>query len=1396
VVDDINSYSLNSIGDMVLQYKADDMQRRIVLLDQDLLGDFDHDDDVDLDDFETFLLCMLGPGDPSAPGCEETDFDDDGDVDLDDFAVMQEAFVECEQDSADCNGNGVGDDCEIEGFVATDCDENGTLDECDIAYGGAADCNGNWLPDSCDLDSGLSDDYNLNGIPDECEDLPDCNHNGIWDVADISEGTSEDCDEDEIPDECELWSGPLRLIAGFGDPSIGIVHLEPSDGTLIELFDSGDLIFKGLANTCDGRVYGLAETGEVAEIDPDTGEVTLISDTTYYNWSAAAFDCAEQILYGSVSDGAGLFNISTADGSVELIGGQGYEGMAFDSDNAILYGGIGSGLLWTADPATGWPTLLCDNLDIWGASNLAFADGLLYTLSWTDNLYQINPDTCEVVLIGPIIPGLNGALSLCAWQESTDCNENFIPDNCDIADGTSEDLDGDGVPDECEEPDCNENGIPDSEELIIAVAHESPQYSPFGHGYPATYTMPASLPSLTDVMFTFEAIADLGSSHETVHAQLEGFGGTMLFGTSLGFAGINCPETPSIAIKTKSAWNFNRTARGMAADITMQASDTVDAFECPQGTFISVAVEYLGDNDCDADGVPDDCQPTEDCNGDGWWDVCDLLYGVSEDCNANDSPDECDIASGASQDCDQNGVPDECQPDCNENGVADVCDIADGTSQDCNENGIPDECDIADGTSSDLNGNGIPDECEGFHAGFFWVDYGSEEIERALPDGTGREVIITSAESARDLDVHEVASKVYWARSDAGGNIYRASIDGSDEELVLPSVGSAVRGLAINDVNERMYWTISMSGTGGHISSANLEGTDVQAVVSGLDEPFAVAVDGSGGKIYWVDQDQKVIRRANLDGSGIEDLVTSTIAINRLALDPADDRMYWTQASDGTIHRARLDGADEETIVTSSGSPGGITLDFLCGKVYWSEGSANLIRRANLDGSVIEDLITGDMNGPGALAFYDSSQDPSRCVEDCNDNGIPDDQDIEEGTSQDCNQNGIPDECDIADGTSEDCNENGVPDSCDIAEGTSEDVNGNGIPDECEGTLDPALTFTYTLILQDPSSPGGLNNLGHVVYSGDDGIVLWSGGGTTLKASFSDFDGLGSDVTLLNDNGQIVVYGRRSSSNFWEILRIEPEQTADDVAAFTLIADSSGYPFSNFQTIGPLVNSGAVAFQAESPIFNTTYVGDGTGSVHDPASFLQPFPSSLFSEPVYNAGAAMNDNGLVVEVVGGQTVVGLVGDLPPTPGYDDYVFFSEPSDGYVVWSRIVANNNHKVAFRHNSDPKQLVLSDGTEQQVLADYAMTTGGIAINDFDEVAFLRETSGRLGKQLLLTDGLYEVTVISDLDEIDGIDVEFIDIGSQAYNNARQVLFRIRYQDPPGTIKYRLYLANPVTP
>ncbi|MCZ6653689.1 MAG: hypothetical protein O7D91_11765 [Planctomycetota bacterium] len=52
-----------------------------------------------------------------------------------------------------------------------------------------------------------------------------------------------------------------------------------------------------------------------------------------------------------------------------------------------------------------------------------------------------------------------------------DCNENDQADSCDIAEGISEDCTGNGIPDECE-PDCNENGQPDSCDIAEGLSED------------------------------------------------------------------------------------------------------------------------------------------------------------------------------------------------------------------------------------------------------------------------------------------------------------------------------------------------------------------------------------------------------------------------------------------------------------------------------------------------------------------------------------------------------------------------------------------------------------------------------------------------------------------------------------------------------------------------------------------------------------------------------------------------------------------------------------------------------------------------------------------------------------------------------------------------------------
>lgn len=84
------------------------------------------------------------------------------------------------------------------------------------------------------------------------------------------------------------------------------------------------------------------------------------------------------------------------------------------------------------------------------------------------------------------------------------------------------------------------------------------------------------------------------------------------------------------------------------------------------------------------------------------------LFGVATECNDNGIPDECELDGN---DCNNNYVPDDCElvgQDCNGNNIPDSCDIASSTSYDCNQDQIPDECQPV----LDADGDGIQDGCD------------------------------------------------------------------------------------------------------------------------------------------------------------------------------------------------------------------------------------------------------------------------------------------------------------------------------------------------------------------------------------------------------------------------------------------------------------------------------------------------------------------------------------------------------------------------------------------------------------------------------------------------------------------------------------------------------------
>ena len=329
-----------------------------------------------------------------------------------------------------------------------------------------------------------------------------------------------------------------------------------------------------------------------------------------------------------------------------------------------------------------------------------------------------------------------------ACENFVDCNSTNLPDSCDITNGTSNDADSNGVPDECQ-LDCNLNHLPDSWEISTGRV---PDYNADGipdscQGAVMLDSSTGNLgaPSAVDartfdfidlpdaesaVTLTIDVRGDLNGTNEWIDVSLNGGAARRFFEAG----GNDCPSTPDRATITLTRAEFASLVQATGTlQVRMSCPYTVDSSECKPSGLTEFRLQYVGiaakNGDCNGNHRLDVAEThdgtTPDCNANSVPDSCDIARGAAQDCNANGVPDSCELASTPAVDCDRNGVIDTCDiatagtaVDCDQNGRLDTCQVIETPGTDCNGNHRPDACDIGGGTSADIDANGTPDECQ------------------------------------------------------------------------------------------------------------------------------------------------------------------------------------------------------------------------------------------------------------------------------------------------------------------------------------------------------------------------------------------------------------------------------------------------------------------------------------------------------------------------------------------------------------------------------------------------------------------------------------------------------------------------------------------------------------
>ncbi len=212
----------------------------------------------------------------------------------------------------------------------------------------------------------------------------------------------------------------------------------------------------------------------------------------------------------------------------------------------------------------------------------------------------------------------------------------------------------------------------------------------------------------------------------------------------------------------------------------------------------------------------------------------------------------------------------------------------------------------------------------------YFSDFNADEVGNIWSvneDGTSLDDIVTDLYSPYGIALNVAAGKIYYADDEdlAGfSHIFRSNLDGSGAEAVVTVEGAAFRAVALDLVNNKMYY-YDVSGTFGNLYIANLDGTSPSVVVADA-YGYGIAVDAENGKIYFDEQNSEELKMANLDGTNVVTVDATASRIYGIVVDNETDKLYWSARDNGEIYQSDLDGSNKITLKDGLTSPRGIFL--------------------------------------------------------------------------------------------------------------------------------------------------------------------------------------------------------------------------------------------------------------------------------------------------------------------------------------------------------------------------------------------------------------------------------------------------------------------------------------
>ncbi len=172
-----------------------------------------------------------------------------------------------------------------------------------------------------------------------------------------------------------------------------------------------------------------------------------------------------------------------------------------------------------------------------------------------------------------------------------------------------------------------------------------------------------------------------------------------------------------------------------------------------------------------------------------------------------------------------------------------------------------------------------------------------------------------------------------------------------DYATLWPGRHQGINSLQIDVERGKLYWTDWIfTHHLGHVVQANVDGSGVKDLASGLSEPRNLVLDKGHSRLYWLDgtkKDDEVLNTSDVDGNNSKTLISGLNRAQGLTLDPRRGVLYYWDEQHRII-RVKTDGSGEELVINGHQNVGHSVVMMQWNsqdeRLYWS--AVDAIRRA------------------------------------------------------------------------------------------------------------------------------------------------------------------------------------------------------------------------------------------------------------------------------------------------------------------------------------------------------------------------------------------------------------------------------------------------------------------